>query len=179
MKPHSTTLSIGSGAAGFFLANTAFAQVPGGVVVWGALATQSVPTLSSNVLLGLGLLLSIIAYRILRSKGQNLAMLAAASIAVASVASHSVIIEQARAIFAPNVSYAMGSNGGSQAVPPGSGFVAEFTNSTGSPITILSVTPSSGCSQTPVNINVPDCSPNLVVPNNSSCNVSFSCGSNS
>jgi hypothetical protein len=149
----------------------AFAGVPpavGGTVVYGPLA-ESIPALSGTMLIVLGLLFSILTYRVLRtsSGGRPLASLVAMSIAGLAGVSGTNLIQDAKAF----VGYSMSPAGGSIHVDGGSEY--PIFNGTGRKQQIKSVTPDSSCMVgTP---SSPACTPGGVVQPDASCNVRFDC----
>ena len=85
-----------------------FAGLPGGVIVYAPIA-HSIPTLTDLMLVILGLLTAVIAYRVLRTHpgGQPLASLAVLAIAGATMIPGAKFIEQAYAV-GPQMSAAAG-----------------------------------------------------------------------
>jgi hypothetical protein len=150
----------------------AFAGVPagGGTIVYGPLA-ESIPTLSGTMLIVLGLFLSVLAYRVLRttSGGRPLASLVAVSIAGFAGVSGTKIIQDTYA-----VGYSMSQpGGGSIHIIDGNEY--PVLNATGRKQQINSVTPDSSCVVGTVSIP-PACAPGTVVQPDASCNVLFVCG---
>jgi len=152
-------------------ASDVFAQaVGGGTIVYGPPA-ESIPALSDAMLLVLGMLFAVLAYRVLRTYpgGRPLASLVALSIAGFAGVSGTSLIQDANAV----VSYEMlDSNGGTVNIFT-IGFDVPVTNATGRKQQIKSVTPQSFCSVVPA--SSPACTPGAIVQPSASCNVRFDC----
>jgi hypothetical protein len=153
-------------------ATDAFAGTNGGTITYGP-PTQSIPALSDLMLVVLGLLLAVMAYRVLRAHpggGQPLASLVALAIVGLSMIPGGKLIEEAYA----NAGYEMTSpSGGTVFIP--SGLEYPVGNSSGVVQQIKSVTPTTGVSSWPTT-GTPTCTPGLTVQPNSSCYVFFTSG---
>jgi len=153
-------------------ASDAFAGITGGgTIVYGPPA-ESIPTLSGTMLIVLGLLFAVLAFRVLRNYpgGRPLASIVALSIAGLSGVSGVKVMQEAYAI----VNYPMTqSNGGSIHIGT-VGFEVPVDNTTGRAQQIKSVTPDTFCSVVAPSSS-PACVPGVVVPNGNACWVQWTC----
>jgi len=149
----------------------AFAGMGGGTIVYGP-PTESIPTLSGTMLIVLGMLLAVVAFRVLRNYpgGRPLASIVALSIAGLSGVSGIKVMQEAYA----GASYPMTqTNGGSVHVNT-SGVDVPVDNTSGRTQQIKSVKPDSNCSVGTVT-PPPACAPGVIVQPANSCNVRFDC----
>jgi hypothetical protein len=156
------------------LAATSNAFAGGGAVgtVVYAPPAESIPALSGAMLVVLGLLLSVLAYRVLRTYpgGRPLASLVALAIVGFSGFSGTRIIQDA---YAAIPSYPMTqANGGSISIYD-FGISVSVTNSTGRTQEIKNVNPANSCLVG--STSSPVCAPGTIVQANASCNVRFDC----
>jgi hypothetical protein len=146
-----------------------FAQVAGGGTIFYGPPAESIPVLSGSMLIVLGMLLAVLAYRLLRRYpgGRPLASLVALAIVGFSGVSGTEFIQDAYGP-APGMDQA---GGGSVYI----GGTAEVgvPNISGRTQQIKSVTPDSLCSVGPA--SSPVCAPGVIVQPGSSCNVKFDC----
>jgi hypothetical protein len=157
------------------LAATSNAFAGGGAVgtVVYAPPAESIPALSGAMLVVLGLLLSVLAYRVLRTYpgGRPLASLVALAIAGLSAVSGIRVMQEAYA--APYPTYPMTqANGGSISIYD-FGISVSVTNSTGRTQEIKNVNPANSCLVG--STSSPVCAPGTIVQANASCNVRFDC----
>ena len=147
----------------------AFAGMGGGTIVYGPPA-ESIPTLSGTMLIVLGLLFAVLAFRVLRnhSGGLPLASIMALSVAGLSGVSGVKLMQEAYA-----VGYSMSQSNGGSVLIGAIGISVPVDNTTGRAQQIKSVTPNGGCSVGTA--SNPACAPGLIVQNASSCNVRFDC----
>lgn len=149
-------------------ATDAFAGTNGGTITYGP-PTQSIPALSDLMLVVLGLLLAVMAYRVLRAHpggGQPLASVVALAIVGLSMIPGGKFIEEVYA----NAGYEMTSPSGGTVLIPSSWTEYPVGNSSGVVQQIKSVTPASAQTTSPT------CAPGLTVQPNSSCYVLFTSG---
>jgi hypothetical protein len=159
-------LAVLAGAAGS--AHAGFVGAPGGVVGYGP-DVAAVPTLSAWVMLALGLLLLVLAYRVLRTRanGRLLANLTLVGGAVAAAAGGHALIDSAQAIAVTDV-HLSAAAGGSVAVNEG---VSRLINATSSTQVIRSIAPAEGMFEDDPESN--RCTVGLPVPPAAFCLVWF------
>lgn len=148
------------------------AGVPGGGIVGYAPGSVAVPTLSEWTLIGLGLLLMVVAYRVLRTRanGRLLAnLLVVGGAAVVGVGGHS-LVGSAKAIAFTEVEMTSAS-GGAVDVPYVNQTI-EVLNSTPVAQTITSVAAVGGATENDPGVT-PRCTVGLQVPASSGCYVRF------
>ncbi len=164
-------LSLSGLIAGFTAATEVFAGNGGGTITYGP-PNHSIPVLSDIMLVVLGLLLAVIAFRVLRSYpgGTPLASLVALTIA-GSAMMPDKIIEQAQAVFQGMTNAAGGTIAG---IPAGTEI--PIVNTSGATQQVKSVNPNNGCTAIPTEVNNPQCTQGLIRQNNESCYVHFHCG---
>jgi hypothetical protein len=145
------------------VASDVFAGPGGGVIVYAPVA-HSIPTLTDLMLVILGLLTAVIAFRVLRAHpgGQPLASLAVLAIAGVTMVPGAKFIEHAYADISPEMSLA----GGGNVVIPNNGEY-EVVNTSGTDQRIISVTPAS------TETTAPTCAAGLIVTKTHSCFVNF------
>lgn len=154
--------------ATFSIAVNAYAGTSGYVDY--APPSHSVPVFSDAMLVVLGLLFSVLAYRVLRThhNSKPLASIAAFAIAVLSLFSGSKVIQEVYA-----AGYSMLTPAGGTIDVGGAGTVP-ILNSSGQAQQIINVRGAGGCNpDTPTSL--PQCNIGYVVPNNQSCYVNFVC----
>ena len=162
------------GLVGLFgmAASAAYAgSAPGGVVGY-APGSVAVPTLSEWTLIGLGLLLAALAYRVLRARGRGRLLanlLVVGGAALVGVGGHS-LIGSAKAKMFTEVEMTAAS-GGAINVPYVNETI-EVLNSTPVAQTITSVAPVGGATESDPG-NTPRCTVGLQVPASSVCYVYF------
>ena len=166
-------LSLSGLIAGFTAATEVFAGNGGGTITYGP-PNHSIPVLSDIMLVVLGLLLAVIAFRVLRSYpgGTPLASLVALTIA-GSAMMPDKIIEQAQAI---QLSVIMNLAGGGTTVRIQAGADIPIANLSGAAQQVKSVNPENECDAATTTFT-PECTQGLIVPNNQSCYVHFDCSS--
>ncbi len=169
-------LSLSGLIAGFTAATDVFAGTvgSGGTITYGP-PNHSIPVLSDIMLVVLGLLLAVIAFRVLRSYpgGTPLASLIALTIA-GSAMMPDKIIELAQA----TQSYVMDLAGGGTTVRIPAGTEISIPNSSGAAQQVKSVNPENECVAA-TTTSTPECTQGLIVPNTQSCYVHFHCGTES
>lgn len=143
----------------------AIAAVSFGTIVYGPVP-QSIPALSGSMLVVLGLLFAVLAFRVLRSHSASkpLASIAAVGVLVLGAASGNQLIQNAWAV--PSYGFTSPSGGVINVLTPGE---LQLNNTSGQTQRIISVT---GNRVTP--IGSPECTENSTVLNNSSCYINFS-----
>jgi hypothetical protein len=151
-------------------ASDAFAGMGGGTIVYGPPA-ESIPALSDAMLVVLGMLLAVLAYRVLRTYpgGRPLASLVALAIAGFSAASGTQVIQEAYAV----INFQMTQPSGGTVNINAFGGDVPVDNATGRVQQIKSVTPAPYCSTGAA--SSPACAPGVTVQPESSCNVRFDC----
>ena len=149
-------------------ATEVFAGSPGGVVVYAPVA-HSIPTLTDLMLVMLGLLTAVIAYRVLRAHpgGQPLASLAVLAIAGVTMIPGAKFIEHAYAVADLQMSAATGGS----VVVNGGGDIP-IVNSSGRDQRIVSVTPNGDSIET-IPGSTPRCDDGVTVLKTQSCYVNF------
>ncbi|MEZ5642747.1 MAG: midcut-by-XrtH protein [Burkholderiaceae bacterium] len=148
------------------------AGVPGGGIVGYAPGSVAVPTLSEWTLIGLGLLLMVVAYRVLRTRanGRLLAnLLVLGGAAAAGLGGHS-LVGSAKAISFTQVE--MPSAAGGAVSVPYVNETIEVVNSTPIAQTITSIAPTGFALEGDPGFT-PRCTVGLQVPASSSCFVRF------
>lgn len=145
----------------------------GGTIVYGPPA-ESIPTLSGAMMIVLGLLLAVLAFRVLRNHpgGQPLASIVALSIAGFAGVSGVNVIQKAEA--GVITTFEMDQANGSSLIIGIQGTDVSVNNTSGRIQQIKSLTPDAFCSLGTV-IGSPACAPGLIVPNNSACIVRWDC----
>ena len=146
----------------------AIAGMGGGTIVYGPLP-QSIPTLSGSMLVVLGLLFAVLAFRVLRahSASKPLASIVAVGVLVLGAASGNKLIQNAQA----TIGFAFSNpSGGVVNVT----FLGEspVSNNSGQPQRVISVTANSGSIDSPTS-QQPRCTVGLTVQNSSSCYINF------
>ncbi|HOB65222.1 midcut-by-XrtH protein [Ottowia sp.] len=159
----------------FAAATAAHAGSPGGAVDYEPLlsAAQGVPTLSEWTLLATGLLLVVVAWRVLRARGVNGRLMAHAvligGLAASGLAGHE-LIRRAEAQFIPNAVNMTSPTGGTVTGI----YYLKITNATGVPQRIKAIRPdpprSGVLSPAP---DTPECTVGLVVQPGNPCYVRF------
>ena len=152
-------LSLSGLIAGFTAATEVFAGNGGGTITYGP-PNHSIPVLSDIMLVVLGLLLAVIAFRVLRSYpgGTPLASLVALTIAGSAMMPNK-IIEQAQAIALEMTNAAGGTITGIPDTPN-----YPIINNSSTVQQVKSVNPYSGFIAT-TTTSTPRCTPGLIVPN--------------
>jgi len=152
-------------------ASDAFAGMGCGTIVYGPPA-ESIPALSDAMLVVLGMLLAVVAFRVLRNYpgGRPLASIVALSIAGLSGISGTNVIQEAYAF----IGYPMTDPNGGSIFIGTVGVEVPVANTSGSAQQIKSVTPAPLCSVGTVTIP-PACAPGVIVQPANSCNVRFDC----
>jgi len=143
----------------------------GGTIVYGPPA-ESIPALSDAMLVVLGMLLAVVAFRVLRNYpgGRPLASIVALSIAGLSGISGTNVIQEAYAF----IGYSMTDpNGGSIYINYFGGEVP-VDNTTGRAQQIKSITSDTSCAVV-APASSPACAPGGVVPNGNTCWVQWAC----
>lgn len=165
-------LSLSGLIAGFTAATDVFAGPAGGGTITYGPPNHSIPVLSDIMLVVLGLLLAVIAFRVLRSYpgGTPLASLVALTIAGSAMIPDK-IIEQAQAI-ALGMTNAAG--GTTLYIPAGTEF--NINNTSGVEQQVKSLNPDIGCTPVPLTLGSPQCAQGLIVPNAGQCFIEFQCG---
>ncbi|CAH1083251.1 midcut-by-XrtH protein [Candidatus Nitrotoga sp. 1052] len=151
----------------------AIAGAPIGTIVYGPVP-QSIPTLSGFMLVILGLLFAVLAFRVLRahSASKPLASIVASGVMVLSAASGNQLIQNAQAVILPpppSLSFSNPSGGILNVY-----YTGEFLilNNSGQPQRVISVTVSPLFVDNPTS-QQPRCTVGLSVQNNSSCYMNF------
>ena len=150
----------------------AIAQTPlYGTIVYGPVP-QSIPTLSGFMLVFLGLLFAVLAFRLLRahSVSKPLASIMAVGVLILGAASGNQLIQNVQAV--PGFSFSNPSGGDININTSG-----EFPvlNNSGKPQQILNVIVSPSAVANPTSLQ-PQCTVGLAVQNNSSCYINFDVG---
>ncbi len=151
----------------------AIADAPIGTITYGPVA-QSIPTLSGFMLVILGLLFAVLAFRVLRahSASKPLASTVAVGVLVLSAASGNQLIQNAQAVILPPPPPLFFSNptGGILNVLSTGEF--PILNNSGQPQRVINVTASPLFVDNPTS-QQPRCTVGLSVQNNSSCYINF------
>ncbi|MCE9549982.1 MAG: midcut-by-XrtH protein [Betaproteobacteria bacterium] len=144
-----------------------------GTITYGPVP-QSIPTLSGFMLIALGLLLAVFAFRVLRahSASKPLASIVAVGVLVLGAASGNQLIQNAQAVIfppPPSLFFSNPSGGVLNVLHVGE---TPILNNSGQPQRVISVTVS------PLFVDIPTsqqsrCTIGLVVQNNSSCYMNF------
>ena len=156
-----------AGLAAAMMASTAsHAQVPDGTITYGPPA-HSIPVLSDLMLVVLGILLAVMAYRALRAHpgGRPLAAIAAVGILGLSMMPGVKFVEKA---YAAIVAEMTNPSGGVVSVP--TGVELPVLNATGVTQQIKAVTPPPGGISAPTT-GTPTCKPGLTIKPNDPCYV--------
>ena len=168
-------LSLSGLIAGFTAATDVIAGPGGGGTITYGPPNHSIPVLSDIMLVVLGLMLAVIAFRVLRTYpgGTPLASLVALTIAGATMMPDK-IIEQAQA----TISFLeLTSPAGGTTVHISPGFDIPIKNTSGATQQVKSVNPNDGCTAIPTTeVNNPQCTQGLIRQNNEFCYVHFHCG---
>jgi hypothetical protein len=148
-------------------------SIAGGTVVYGPPA-ESIPALSGAMLVVLGVLFSVLAYRVLRNHpgGRPLASLVALAIAGLSAVSGIRVMQEAYA--APYPTYPMDNANGDSIHINDIGTDVSVLNGTGRTQQIKSVSPDPACHSVAPQ-NSPACAPGAIVPNGTGCWVQWNC----
>lgn len=152
----------------------AWAGVPvaGGSIDYGPLAASvsAVPTLGEWMLVLMGLLLAVAAYRSLRGRvnGRLLSNLTLAGGALAATVAGHGLVQEARAIAAGVVNMASPTGGTAAATN-----WTELTNTAGVPLKILAIRPNAGSVVTSPPPASPECTVGFVVSPGNLCNIYF------
>lgn len=162
----STVASMLSGA-------DAIAGLPIGTITYGPVP-QSIPTLSGFMLIVLGLLLAVFAFRVLRahSASKPLASIVAVGVLVLGATSGNQLIQNAQAVIfppPPSLSFSNPSGGILNVFHTGEFMIL---NNSGQPQRVISVTVSPLFVDSPTS-QQPRCTVGLAVQNNSSCYMNF------
>jgi hypothetical protein len=149
----------------------AIAREPVGTITYGPL--QSIPALSGSMLMVLGLLFAVLAFRALRahSASKPLASIVAVGILVLGAASGNQLIQNAWA----------GPTGPTGFTNPSGGVITVLTpdvehkldNTSGQPQRVISVTPGGSFVIVTPTTGQPQCTPGLTVQNSSFCYINF------
>ncbi len=157
----------------FAAATAAHAGSPGGAVDYEPLpsAVQGVPTLSEWTLLATGLLLVVVAWRVLRARGVNGRLMAHAvligGLAASGLAGHD-LIRRAEARGANDKSMTVATGGTITGI-----YWLRITNATGVPQRIKAIRPDSGSGIIRPVPETPECTVGLVVQPGTKCNLQF------
>jgi hypothetical protein len=139
-----------------------------GTITYGPVP-QSIPALSGSMLIILGLLFAVLAYRVLRthSVSKPLASIVAVGVLVLGAASGNQLIQNAQAII--GFAFSNPSGGTLNITDPGE---QQVSNTSGQPQRVISVTPHLGFSDF-ATIGTPHCTAGLTLQNNSFCYINF------
>lgn len=150
-----------------------------GSIVYGPLPPQPIPTLSGSMLVVLGLLFAVLAFRVLRahSASKPLASIVAVGVLVLGAASGNQLIQKAQALTIPVPCFCNPSGGvynvGSYAFSP----FTPINNGSGKPQRIISVTASPPYLDSPLPLESPSdhprCTVELILQNNTGCYINF------
>ncbi|CAH1386870.1 midcut-by-XrtH protein [Candidatus Nitrotoga sp. M5] len=140
----------------------------GGTIVYGPVP-QSIPTLSGFMLVILGLLFAVFAFRALRahSASKPLASMVAVGVMVLSAASGNQLIQNVQAV--PSLSFSNPSGGTLNIFSSGE---LPVLNNSGKPQRVISVTANLPAIDSPTS-QQPRCAAGLAVQNNTSCYINF------
>lgn len=163
----SKSIRCASLAAAMLSSTAAHAGVAaGGTITYGP-PTHSIPVLSDLMLVALGILLAVMAYRALRAHpgGRPLAAIAAFGILGLSMIPGVKFVEKAYALVVPEMT---NPGGGMVSVP--TGIELPVLNATGVTQQIKAVTPPPGGTSAPTT-GTPTCTPGLTIKPNDPCYV--------
>ena len=155
------------------LAGVAQAGAEGGVVTYGPDAA-AVPTLSEWTLVGLGMLLVVLAYRVMRAQGKGHLMvnlLALGGAAAMGLGGHSLLGRAEAGVVVDAAAFLVEATGGVVQVPL-YGSSVRVVNSTPVNQTIRSIAAAPGLSESNPSLS-PRCTAGLRVPATSACYVRF------